>query len=113
MRKTQIAANVWDEGAYGQGITDDSIYQVVSLLRRELRHHAPNKKYIVTWSGKPEGGYRFFPTGNPEDTHIKSLPIIPTDEQSILRAWLEAQLATLDLQELTTSDSGRDKPQAL
>ena len=44
---------------------DDALYQVVKELRRKIEPDPAAPRYLVTWRGKPEGGYQLFPEGRP------------------------------------------------
>jgi DNA-binding response OmpR family regulator len=63
--KTDLIINSWPDELRRQGVTDDSLYQVVSELRKKIEPNPVKPCYIVTWRGKPEGGYQFFPEGRP------------------------------------------------
>ena len=63
--KTDLIINSWPDELRQQGVTDDSLYQVVSELRKKVEPNPVKPCYIVTWRGKPEGGYQFFPEGRP------------------------------------------------
>lgn len=68
LTKTELIVKAWpNEMHQNEGIRDDSLYQVISGLRRKLGPSADNRPYIVTWRGVPEGGYQFFPEGQPEE----------------------------------------------
>ena len=62
--KSYIIANAWPSDIDKQGVTDESLYQVVSGLRKKIE---PGVKpsYILNWRGWPEGGYQFYPEGLP------------------------------------------------
>ena len=63
--KTDLIINTWPDELRQQGVTDNSLYQVVSAIRRELEPNPTNPAYLINWRGKPEGGYQFFPEGRP------------------------------------------------
>ena len=71
--KTTIINQVWEEEAM-HGISDESLYQVISGLRKKLETSMAQSNFIVSWRGRPEGGYQFFPEGRPnqiEDSAFK------------------------------------------
>jgi hypothetical protein len=63
--KTDVIFNTWPDELRQQGVTDNSLYQVVLTLRRAIEPTPSQPRYLVTWRGKPEGGYQFFPEGRP------------------------------------------------
>lgn len=63
---TVLINEVWSEdGADYGGITNNSLQQVVSALRKKIEVDSANPRYVTSWRGKPEGGYQFFPEGRP------------------------------------------------
>lgn len=63
--KTDLIVNTWPDELRRQGVTDDSLYQVIRELRKRIEPDPARPCYIVTWRGRPEGGYQFFPEGRP------------------------------------------------
>lgn len=64
--KTDLIINTWpDELSRGQGVSDNSLYQVIFNLRQAIEITPTEPVYLLTWRGKPEGGYQFFPEGRP------------------------------------------------
>ncbi len=63
--KTDLIVNTWPDELRRQGVTDDSLYQVIRELRKRIEPNPAKPCYIVTWRGRPEGGYQFFPEGRP------------------------------------------------
>ena len=63
--KTDLIVNTWPDELRRQGVTDDSLYQVIRELRKKIEPNPAKPCYIVTWRGRPEGGYQFFPEGRP------------------------------------------------
>lgn len=63
--KTDLIISTWPEEIRQQGVTDNSLYQVILTLRRAIEPNPSQPSYLVTWRGKPEGGYQFFPEGRP------------------------------------------------
>lgn len=63
--KTDIIVNAWPDELRQQGVTDDSLYQVIAGLRRKIEPIPSRPCYILNWRGKPEGGYQLFPEGRP------------------------------------------------
>ena len=64
--KTDLIVGAWPDELRRQGVSDDSLYQVIRELRKKIEPSPAHPSYIVTWRGRPEGGYRFFPEGRPE-----------------------------------------------
>jgi len=63
--KTDLIVNAWPKDIRQYGVTDNSLYQVILSLRKEIEPVPGKQFYLVTWRGKPEGGYQFFPEGRP------------------------------------------------
>ena len=63
--KTDLIVSTWPDELRRQGVTDDSLYQVIRELRKKIEPDPAQPCYIVTWRGRPEGGYQFFPEGRP------------------------------------------------
>ena len=63
--KTDLIVSTWPDELRRQGVTDDSLYQVIRELRKRIEPNPAKPCYIVTWRGRPEGGYQFFPEGRP------------------------------------------------
>ncbi|MGB0388854.1 MAG: winged helix-turn-helix domain-containing protein [Ardenticatenaceae bacterium] len=64
--KTDLIVNAWPDDTRQYGISDDSLFQAVRALRQKMEPNPAKPVYIVTWRGKPEGGYQFFPEGQPK-----------------------------------------------
>jgi DNA-binding response OmpR family regulator len=63
--KTDIIINTWPDELREQGVSDDALYQVMVTVRRKIEPDPANPRYLITWRGRPEGGYQFFPEGKP------------------------------------------------
>ena len=63
--KTDLIINTWPDELRKQGVTDNSLYQVIFSLRQVVEPAPGKPAYLVTWRGKPEGGYQFFSEGRP------------------------------------------------
>ncbi|MBN1220255.1 MAG: winged helix-turn-helix domain-containing protein [Anaerolineae bacterium] len=63
--KTDLIINTWPDELRQQGVSDNSLYQVILSLRRAIEPNPGQPVYLITWRGKPEGGYQFFPEGRP------------------------------------------------
>ena len=37
----------------------------IAELRKKIEPNLARPCYVVTWRGRPEGGYQFFPEGRP------------------------------------------------
>lgn len=64
--KTDLIFNTWPDELRQQGVSDNSLYQLISTLRKAIEPDPSQPAYLVTWRGKPEGGYQFFPEGRPQ-----------------------------------------------
>lgn len=64
--KTELIINAWPDDLRRDGVSDDSLYQVVVELRKKIEPDPGQPRYLLTWRGRPEGGYQFFPEGKPE-----------------------------------------------
>ncbi|MBE7467661.1 MAG: winged helix-turn-helix domain-containing protein [Anaerolineales bacterium] len=63
--KTDLIINTWPDELRQQGVADSSLYQVILTLRKAIEPNPSEPSYLITWRGKPEGGYQFFPEGRP------------------------------------------------
>ena len=63
--KTDLIINTWPKDLSQHGVTDNSLYQVILSLRKTIEPIPGKQSYLITWRGKPEGGYQFFPEGRP------------------------------------------------
>ena len=61
--KTDIIIKTWPDEFRRQGVSDNSLYQVIFTIRQEIEPNPSQPSYLITWRGKPEGGYQFFPEG--------------------------------------------------
>jgi len=64
--KTDLIINTWPDDLRRQGVSDNSLYQVILALRKAIEPTPGQPAYLITWRGKPEGGYQFFPEGRPK-----------------------------------------------
>lgn len=62
--KTDIILGAWPKALRQHGVTDDSLYQVIRELRKQVEPVPASPKYLLTWRGRPEGGYQLFPGGS-------------------------------------------------
>ena len=62
---SDIIVATWPEEENYEGVSNDSLYQIISGLRRKIEPDPTSPVYVVNWRGKPEGGYQFFPEGRP------------------------------------------------
>ncbi len=63
--KTEVIINAWPTDMSREGISDDSLYQVIAGLRKKVEPVPAKPCYIINWRGNPEGGYQLFPEGRP------------------------------------------------
>ena len=64
--KTDLIINTWPDELRDKGVSDDALYQVIGSLRQKIEPKSAEPRYLITWRGRPEGGYKFFPEGKPE-----------------------------------------------
>lgn len=63
---TVLINAVWSEdGADYGGVTNNSLQQLVSSLRKKIEVDNGNPRYIISWRSKRQGGYQFYPEGRP------------------------------------------------
>jgi hypothetical protein len=63
--KTDLIFNTWPDDLRQKGVSDEALYQIILEVRRQIEPNPAQPRYLVTWRGKPEGGYQFFPEGRP------------------------------------------------
>lgn len=63
--KTELIINTWPAELRQEGVTDNSLYQVILTIRKAIEPNPGEPSYLITWRGQPEGGYQFFPEGRP------------------------------------------------
>ena len=63
--KSDLILNAWPDDINIEGVTDDSLYQVIGGLRKKIEPIPRKPAYLVNWRGVGEGGYQFFPEGKP------------------------------------------------
>jgi len=61
--KTDLIVNTWPEELRREGVTDQSLYQAILELRKKIEPDWTKPRHLITWRGKPEGGYQFFSEG--------------------------------------------------
>jgi hypothetical protein len=62
---TELIEAAWPEDTLRAGVSTEALYQVVRGLRRKIEPYPSRPRYVVSWRGTPEGGYRCFPEGRP------------------------------------------------
>ncbi len=63
--KSDLIENIWPDDVQRDGVTDDSLYQVVRGLRKKIEPEPSLPTYIISRRGWPESGYQFYPEGQP------------------------------------------------
>jgi DNA-binding response OmpR family regulator len=64
---TELAIGAWpDDVNVAGGVSPEAIQQVISGLRKRIEPDHSQPRYVISWRGKPEGGYQFFPEGRPK-----------------------------------------------
>lgn len=62
---TDLIVAGWTDTENYEGVTTESLFQVVRTLRQKIEPIPSEPVYVINWRGKPEGGYQFFPEGRP------------------------------------------------
>lgn len=62
---TELIDGSWPDDVLREGVSHESLYQIVRGLRKKIETDPERSTYIVNWRGQPEGGYCFFPEGIP------------------------------------------------
>ncbi len=78
--KSELILACWPDEYSVEGVSDDSLYQIIRGLRHKLQDK--QKSYIVSWRGLPEGGYYFQPAGAPQ-----IMPQVPQFQVQSQAAW--------------------------
>jgi hypothetical protein len=60
-----IIDNTWPEDELREGITNWALQTLIRELRKKIEPNPSKPCYIISWRGRPEGGYQFFPEGRP------------------------------------------------
>jgi DNA-binding winged helix-turn-helix (wHTH) protein len=63
--KTDLIFQTWPDELRQHGVSDDALYQIIMEIRKQIEPNPSKPHYLMTWRGKPEGGYQFFPEGRP------------------------------------------------
>ncbi len=62
---TDIFEAAWPEDVQYAAASNEAIQQMIRGLRKKVEPIPSKPVYIITWRGQPEGGYQFFPEGQP------------------------------------------------
>jgi len=62
---TDIIIAGWTDEENYDGVTNESLFQVIRTLRQKIEPIPSKPVYVLNWRGQPEGGYQFFPEGKP------------------------------------------------
>lgn len=62
---TELIISAWPEEERYNGVSNDSLHQIIHGLRQKVEPDPSKPAYVITWRGQPEGGYQFFPEGKP------------------------------------------------
>lgn len=57
--KTTLIKVGWPDCVDPGHVSDESVFRVISDLRYRIEPNPKKPRYIITWRGRPEGGYRF------------------------------------------------------
>ncbi len=63
--KTNLIFETWPDDLRQNGVSDDSLYQIIAGIRKKIEPFPSTPTHLLTWRGKPEGGYQFYPEGRP------------------------------------------------
>jgi DNA-binding winged helix-turn-helix (wHTH) protein len=63
LTKSVIIANAWPDDTHRDGVSDESLYQIIKGIRKQIEPDPSKPSYLVTWRGTPEGGYILFLEG--------------------------------------------------
>lgn len=78
LTKSEIINNTWPAEVHRDGVSDDALYQLICSTRRKLQCGPfAHCNYIRNWRSsrdEPEGGYRFYPDGQPS-TQTESIEV--------------------------------------
>ena len=55
-----------DEGEKFVERTRQDLFPLIRNLRKRIEADTTKPRYIINWTGNPEGGYQFYPEGRPE-----------------------------------------------
>ncbi len=69
--KSDLINSIWPEDVQREGVTDDSLYQIVRGLRKKIEPNPSKPTYVVNRRGWPESKYQFFPEGQPNPAYEK------------------------------------------
>lgn len=61
----QIVQDVWPDDSGAESMGDEPLYQVIRGIRKKIEPEPSRPSYLVTWRGRPKGGYQLFPEGRP------------------------------------------------
>lgn len=62
---TELIEAAWPDDILKDGVSTESLYQVIRGIRKKIEPSSSQPCYILNWRGQPEGGYYFFPEGRP------------------------------------------------
>ncbi len=62
---TDIFEAAWPEDVQYASASNESIQQMIRGIRKKIEPNPAKPVYVLTWRGQPEGGYQFFPEGQP------------------------------------------------
>lgn len=66
--KTELMTELWAEDWREGG--DGRLYVLIRELRQQIEPNPYRPVYLTHWSGKPEGGYQFFPEGRAREDKV-------------------------------------------
>jgi ribosomal 50S subunit-associated protein YjgA (DUF615 family) len=61
LSKSDLIMEVWTDN--WEEVNESQLYQLIRQLRKKIEPNPASPRYIIRWSGDPEGGYQFFPEG--------------------------------------------------
>ena len=69
LTKTALCYELWPDDVIIDlevDVANARLQQVVRQLRKVIEPNPSQPIYLITWRGKPEGGYQLFPNGQPQ-----------------------------------------------
>ncbi|MCI0575510.1 MAG: winged helix-turn-helix domain-containing protein [Chloroflexi bacterium] len=60
-----IIEAAWPDDVQLEGVSTETLYQVIRGLRKKIEPNPGKPVYIINWRGQRKGGYQFFPEGRP------------------------------------------------
>lgn len=62
---TELIESAWPPSTSREGVSNEALFQVVRGIRKRVEPTTERPRYLLNYRANPEGGYRFFPEGQP------------------------------------------------